>query len=78
MPVFRIALIRQNHWFVCQCLDVDIASQGGSQEEALANIKEALALYFETPSSFAGCHPGQTIYVEEPYYSLFVEVEIVY
>jgi predicted RNase H-like HicB family nuclease len=28
---------------------VDIASQGSSPEESLANLQEALALYFEDP-----------------------------
>jgi predicted RNase H-like HicB family nuclease len=30
---------------------VDVASQGGSEEEALADLKEALALHFETPQA---------------------------
>ena len=32
-----------------QCLDVDVASQGETEEEALDNLKEALELYFEPP-----------------------------
>ncbi|MBI2239104.1 MAG: type II toxin-antitoxin system HicB family antitoxin [Actinobacteria bacterium] len=34
-------------WYVARCLEVEVASQGGSVEEALANLKEALELYFE-------------------------------
>jgi len=30
-------------------LEVDVASQGESEEEALANLKEALELHFEAP-----------------------------
>lgn len=33
--------------FVAQCLDVDVASEGDNQGEAIANLKEALELYFE-------------------------------
>lgn len=40
---------REGDWFVAQCLELDIASQGDSEEDALANLKEALELYFEPP-----------------------------
>ena len=33
--------------FVAQCLDVDIASEGDTQDEAIANLKKALELFFE-------------------------------
>ncbi len=32
---------------VAQCVDVDVASQGATVDEALANVREALELYFE-------------------------------
>jgi predicted RNase H-like HicB family nuclease len=35
---------------VAQGLEVDGASQGETQEEALANLKEALELFFEPPT----------------------------
>ena len=37
--------------FVAQCLDVDVASQGSSEEEALEALKEALELHFSPPSA---------------------------
>jgi predicted RNase H-like HicB family nuclease len=46
---FSAAVWREGHWFVAQCLEVDIASQGESEQEALANLKEALELHFEPP-----------------------------
>ncbi len=46
---FSASLWREGDWFVAQCLDVDVASQGRSDDEALANLKEALALHFEPP-----------------------------
>jgi predicted RNase H-like HicB family nuclease len=46
---FPATVWREGNWFVAQCLDVDVASQGETEEEALANLKEALELYFEPP-----------------------------
>lgn len=34
--------------FVARCLDVEVASDGPTEAEAVANLQEALALYFET------------------------------
>ena len=42
---------REGDLFVAQCLDVDIASQGVSEEEALANLQEALELYAQSPQA---------------------------
>lgn len=33
--------------FVAQCQNVDVSSFGETKEEALANLREALELYFE-------------------------------
>jgi len=44
---FAATVWREGDWFVSQCLDVDVASEGETEEEALANLKEALELYFE-------------------------------
>lgn len=41
------AIAKDGDWFVAQCLEVDVASQGDSLEEARENLTEALALYFE-------------------------------
>ena len=40
---------REGAWYVSQCLEVDVASQGSTEEEALANLREALELHFEPP-----------------------------
>lgn len=34
---------------MAQCLEMDVASQGETEAEALGNLKEALELYFEAP-----------------------------
>jgi predicted RNase H-like HicB family nuclease len=46
---FAAAVWREGNWYVSQCLELDIASQGETEEEALANLKEALELHFELP-----------------------------
>ena len=46
---FSATVWREGDWFVAQCLEIDIASQGETEEEALANLKEALELHLEPP-----------------------------
>lgn len=46
---FATSVWREGDWYVAQCLEVDVASQGQSEDEALLNLKEALELYFEPP-----------------------------
>jgi predicted RNase H-like HicB family nuclease len=48
---FAATVWREGDWFVSQCLELDIASQGETEEEALANLREALELHFEPPSA---------------------------
>lgn len=47
---FTASIWREGDWYVAQCLEVDVASQGETEEEALANLREALELYFEPPT----------------------------
>ena len=42
-------LTQEEGWYVAQCLEVDVASQGESEAEALANLREALHLHFQPP-----------------------------
>jgi predicted RNase H-like HicB family nuclease len=44
---FSAKVWREGDRFVAQCLEVDIASQGATEDDALANLKEALELHFE-------------------------------
>ena len=46
---FAATVWSEGSWYVAQCLEVDVASQGESEDEALANLREALELYFEPP-----------------------------
>jgi predicted RNase H-like HicB family nuclease len=40
-------IIKQEEWFVATCLENNIASQGKTINEAIVNLKEAVALYYE-------------------------------
>lgn len=49
MKQFRASVWQEGEWFVAQCLDVDVASQGETEGEALDSLKEALQLHFTPP-----------------------------
>ena len=60
------AVHREGAWFVSWCSELDVASQGRTVEEALANLREALEIYLE----------GQDADLpEEPFLLTPVEVE---
>ena len=48
---FAATVWREGDLYVSQCLEIDIASQGTTEKEALENLKEALALHFEPPQA---------------------------
>jgi predicted RNase H-like HicB family nuclease len=48
---FAATVWREGKWYVSQCLEIDVASQGETEAEALANLKEALELHFEPPQA---------------------------
>jgi len=50
---FSASVWQEGKWFVAQCLEVDIASQGETPEKALENLREALELHFEPPVATA-------------------------
>ena len=55
---------KEGNAYVSLCPELDIASQGGTIEEAKQNLAEAVTLFFETasPSEIRGRLPGE-IYV---------------
>jgi predicted RNase H-like HicB family nuclease len=48
------ALHREEDWYIAQCLEVDVASQGHTIDEALGNLAEAVELYLEEVDDPAG------------------------
>lgn len=54
LPDRRVVVVRltaaishEDEWYVARALEVEVTSQGHSIDEALANLREALELYFE-------------------------------
>ena len=43
-----VVIQKDGDGFVALCPEVDVASQGGSVEEARSNLEEAVSLFFET------------------------------
>ncbi len=50
---FSASVWLEDDWYVAQCLEVDVASQGTTEEEAIRNLREALELHFEEPVATA-------------------------
>ncbi|MFL5734470.1 MAG: type II toxin-antitoxin system HicB family antitoxin [Chloroflexia bacterium] len=46
---FSASIWQEGEWFIAQCLEVDVASQGETARKALDNLREALELHFEPP-----------------------------
>jgi len=42
-----VSVHQEDEWYVAKCLENSVASHGKSMNEALANLKEALELYYE-------------------------------
>lgn len=50
---FTASVWQEDDWYVAQAIEVDVASQGKSVAEALANLQEAIELHFEPPVATA-------------------------
>jgi predicted RNase H-like HicB family nuclease len=46
---FNATVWQEGEWFIAQCLEIDIASQGATEDEALENLSEALEIHFTPP-----------------------------
>jgi len=63
---FSAVVSQEGALFVAQCLDVDVASQGESEDEALTNLREALELFFEDGPSVAKAPAVVRVEVDVP------------
>lgn len=43
----KIAVWKEDKYYVAQCLNVDVSSFGKTKKDAICNLDEALELYFE-------------------------------
>jgi len=46
---FTASISQEGEWYVAQCMQVDVASQGKTEDEALDNLRDALELHFTPP-----------------------------
>jgi predicted RNase H-like HicB family nuclease len=44
---FTIAIQKENDWFIAKCLENSVASQGKTMDDAIENLREAIALHYE-------------------------------
>ncbi|MCL2433729.1 MAG: type II toxin-antitoxin system HicB family antitoxin [Clostridia bacterium] len=44
---FTIVIQKEEDWYVAHCLENFVASQGKTIEEAISNVSEAIAFYYE-------------------------------
>ncbi len=51
---------KEGKYYVAQCLNIDVSSFGKTKRDALANLQEALELYFE------GAKISDLLKVEQP------------
>lgn len=50
---FTASITREGDWYIAQCLEIDVVSQGETEEEALLSLAEALELHFTPPVATA-------------------------
>ena len=48
---FTARIWKEDDWYIAQCVEVDVASHGRTEQEALTHLTEALELYFEPPTA---------------------------
>jgi predicted RNase H-like HicB family nuclease len=46
---FTATVWQEGEWFIAQCREFEIASQGHSKDEALDNLSEAISVHFDPP-----------------------------
>lgn len=60
---FTASVWREENWFIAQAHEIDIASQGETEPQALSNLREALELYYQEPTD-ATVHTVHTLEVD--------------
>jgi predicted RNase H-like HicB family nuclease len=46
---FTATVWQEGDWYIAQCREIEIASQGTSKADALDNLAEAIEVHFEPP-----------------------------
>ena len=58
-----IIIKKEEEWFVATCIENNIASQGKTIDEAIENLKEAIALFYEDESEAISMQPQEQVYI---------------
>lgn len=66
-----IIIRKEEEWFVATCFENNIASQGKTIDEAIVNLKEAIALYYEDETE-----EGLDSIQDEPVYITTLEMAL--
>jgi predicted RNase H-like HicB family nuclease len=61
----QVVIYSEGDGFVAQCLNVDVASDGATEDEARQNVREALELYFDEPDAGVDYQPVGNAHVEQ-------------
>ncbi|HEY9788017.1 MAG TPA: type II toxin-antitoxin system HicB family antitoxin [Candidatus Obscuribacterales bacterium] len=61
---FTATVWREGDWHIAQCIEVDVISQGETEQEAVKNLAEAIQLYFESPTAASTAPKLMTVEVE--------------
>jgi predicted RNase H-like HicB family nuclease len=51
LQTYTARVWKEDDLFIAQCAEIDVASHGNSEPEALKNLREALELYLEPPTA---------------------------
>ena len=51
---FTAAVWQEGEWFIARRRELEVASQGPTEEEAPVNLREALDFHFEPPQASFG------------------------
>ena len=65
VTAIKFYVYKEEPYYVAQCINVDVSSFGQSIEEAIANLKEAVALYLEDPSGPATYRAAEDLVLGE-------------
>jgi predicted RNase H-like HicB family nuclease len=53
---FIVSVWQEGEWYIAKWIQVDVASQGATEDEALDNLHDALELHFTPPMASAVPH----------------------
>jgi hypothetical protein len=46
---FTAVVWKEGNWYIAQCREFEVASQGKTKEEAMENLSEAIEVHFSPP-----------------------------